>query len=76
MPLVALARGRPDNPGAPYIEEDERLWRQLQRELSRLVPGGRLVVATQGGHNIHLEQPELVVGTLRQVVQTVRSLRR
>jgi pimeloyl-ACP methyl ester carboxylesterase len=73
MPLVALARGRPDDPGAPFIEEDERLWRQLQQELAQLVPGGRLVVATHSGHNIHLEQPQLVVDTLRQVVRAVRA---
>jgi len=72
MPLVALAHGRPDNPGAPYIEQDERLWRQLQRELARLVPGGRLVVATQSGHNIQDEQPELVLDAVRDVVRAVR----
>jgi hypothetical protein len=40
MPLVALAHGRPTPapPGWP-VEEDERLWRQLQHELAQLVPG-------------------------------------
>jgi hypothetical protein len=70
---VALARGRPENPGAPYIEQDERLWRQLQRELSQLVPGGRLVIATQSGHNIQDEQPELVLNVIGDVVQAVRK---
>jgi pimeloyl-ACP methyl ester carboxylesterase len=73
MPLVALAHGRPDDPGAPYIEQDERLWRQLQRELSQLVAGGRLVVATESGHNIHLEQPQLVLDAIRDVVRAVRA---
>ncbi len=43
MPLIALAHGRPEDPGAPFVEQDERLWRQLQHELARLVPGGRVV---------------------------------
>jgi pimeloyl-ACP methyl ester carboxylesterase len=73
MPLVALAHGRPDDPGAPFVEQDERLWRQLQRELAELVPGGRLVVATQSGHNIQDEQPELVLDAIRDVVHAVRS---
>jgi pimeloyl-ACP methyl ester carboxylesterase len=73
MPLVALARGRPDDPGAPFVEQDERLWRQLQRELAQLVPDGRLVVATQSGHNIHQEQPQLVLDTLSDVVLAVRA---
>jgi pimeloyl-ACP methyl ester carboxylesterase len=73
MPLVALAHGRPDDPGAPFIEQDERLWRQLQHELARLVPGGRLVVATHSGHNIQHEQPELVLDAIRDVVRAVRA---
>jgi pimeloyl-ACP methyl ester carboxylesterase len=73
MPLVALARGRPANPGAPFVEQDERLWRQLQRELAQLVPGGRLVVATQSGHDIQDEQPELVLDAVRDVVLAVRA---
>jgi len=73
MPLVALAHGRPDDPGAPFVEQDERLWRQLQHELAQLVPGGRLVVATESGHNIQDEQPELVLNAIRNVVQVVRT---
>jgi pimeloyl-ACP methyl ester carboxylesterase len=73
MPLVALAHGRPEDPAAPFIEQDERLWRQLQRELAQLVPGGRLVVATESGHNIQDEQPELVLDAIHDVVQAVRA---
>jgi pimeloyl-ACP methyl ester carboxylesterase len=74
MPLVALAHGRPSPapPGWP-IEEDERLWRQLQRELAQLVPGGRLVIATESGHDIQHEQPELVLDAIRDVVRAVRA---
>jgi pimeloyl-ACP methyl ester carboxylesterase len=74
MPLVVLAHGRvdPSPPGWPG-EEVERLWQQLQRELAELVPGGRLVIATQSGHNIHDEQPELVLDAIRDVVQVVRA---
>jgi pimeloyl-ACP methyl ester carboxylesterase len=54
-------------------EEVERLWQQLQRELARLVPGGRLVIATQSGHDIQDEQPELVLDAIRDVVLAVRA---
>jgi pimeloyl-ACP methyl ester carboxylesterase len=73
MPLVVLAHGRPENPGAPFVEEDERLWRQLQRELAHLVPGGRLVIATNSGHDIQHEQPELVLDAISDVVHAVRA---
>ena len=73
MPLVVLAHGRPEGPGAPFVEQDERLWRQLQRELAQLVPGGRLVIATHSGHDIQHEQPELVLDAIRDVVRAVRA---
>jgi pimeloyl-ACP methyl ester carboxylesterase len=74
MPLVVLAHGRPEPspPGWPG-EEVERLWQQLQRELAQLVPGGRLVVATESGHNIQDDQPELVLDAIGDVVLAVRA---
>jgi pimeloyl-ACP methyl ester carboxylesterase len=74
MPLVVLAHGRPESspPGWPG-EEVERLWQQLQRELAQLVLGGRLVVATESGHNIQDDQPELVLDPIGDVVLAVRA---
>jgi pimeloyl-ACP methyl ester carboxylesterase len=74
MPLVVLAHGHPEPspPGWP-VEAVERLWRQLQRELAQQVPGGRLVIATESGHDIQHEQPELVADAVRDVVHAVRA---
>jgi pimeloyl-ACP methyl ester carboxylesterase len=72
MPLVVLAHGHPD-PDTPYVELEEPFWQQLQRELARLVPGARLVVATESGHDIQHEQPELVLDAIRDVVLAVRA---
>jgi pimeloyl-ACP methyl ester carboxylesterase len=71
MPLVVLTRGHPDVPG-PFVEQEEELWLQLQRELAQLVPGSRHVI-TQSGHNIQDEQPELVLDAIRDVVLAVRA---
>jgi pimeloyl-ACP methyl ester carboxylesterase len=73
MPLVVLAHGHPDDPPPPFVELEEPFWRQLQRELAQLVPGGRLVIATESGHDIHHEQPELVLDAIRDVVLAVRA---
>jgi pimeloyl-ACP methyl ester carboxylesterase len=72
MPLVVLAHGRPD-PNVPFPEQEERLLQQLQRELAQLVPGGRLVIATESGHIIQDDQPELVLDAIRDVVRAVRA---
>jgi pimeloyl-ACP methyl ester carboxylesterase len=73
MPLVVLAHGRPESPGEQFVEEDERLWRQLQGDLAHLVPGGRLVIATNSGHDIQHEQPELFLDAIGDVVDAVRA---
>jgi pimeloyl-ACP methyl ester carboxylesterase len=65
--------GRPPDPDTPFVELEEPFWPQLQRELARLVPGGRLVVATGSGHDIQHEQPELVLDALHDVVLAVRA---
>jgi pimeloyl-ACP methyl ester carboxylesterase len=70
MPLVVLTRGHPDGPGGPFVEQEEALWRQLQRELAGMVPGSRHVI-TQSGHDIQHEQPELVLDAIRDVVLAV-----
>jgi pimeloyl-ACP methyl ester carboxylesterase len=48
----------------PEIEADSL---EYARWLNR-IPGGRLVVTNRSGHNIPIEQPDLVVATIRQVV--------
>jgi pimeloyl-ACP methyl ester carboxylesterase len=72
MPLVVLTHGHPE-PDTPFVELEEPFWQQLQRELAQMVPGGRLVVATESGHNIQGEQPELVLDAIRDVVLAVRA---
>ncbi len=64
LPLVVLSG---DHHAAPYAD-----W---QRDLAQLSSSGRHVVASDSGHWIHLDHPELVTGAIREVVATARSLR-
>jgi pimeloyl-ACP methyl ester carboxylesterase len=73
MPLVVLTHGHPDTPPPPFVEPEEPFWRQLQRELAQLVPGGRLVMATQSSHDLQHEQPELVLDAIHDIVQAARA---
>ena len=65
LPLVVLSG---DHLAAPYTD-----W---QRDLAQLSSCGRHVVASDSGHWIHLDHPELVTGAIREVVATARSLKR
>jgi pimeloyl-ACP methyl ester carboxylesterase len=46
---------------------------RLQEDLAHLVPGARHVIATESGHNLHQDQPELVIEALRSVVDPLRD---
>jgi pimeloyl-ACP methyl ester carboxylesterase len=75
MPLEVLSHGIPfaaPFPGWP-TDEMEGIMLTLQNDLAQLVPNARHVIATESGHNIHQDQPELVIEAIRQVVAGVRS---
>jgi pimeloyl-ACP methyl ester carboxylesterase len=75
MPLFVLTHGHPDQPESnPRLgAADERLWRHLQNEIAALAPHSKHVTATRSGHDIHHQQPQLVIAAIRRVVQAVRD---
>jgi pimeloyl-ACP methyl ester carboxylesterase len=74
LPLVVLARTHGDYPSGMAIGADslERERRALAADLARLSRRGRLVFAPHAGHNIHLEDPALVVQAIGEVVAAAR----
>ena len=77
LPLIVLARTNGGfGSGMSVSAEDlEKERRDLQNDLARLSTRGKLVFARHAGHNIHLEDPELVIGAIKEVVSTVRTRR-
>ena len=63
IPVLVITGGR----GA-----DEN-WRQLQRDQASLSERGCLVIAQESGHVVSVDQPEVVVGAIRTVVETARG---
>ena len=73
LPLIVLGHGRPIQGPKKVTEEvavaRERIWRELQKDLAKRSTHGEFRVAEQSEHNIHLEQPELVIQAIRDVLQ-------
>ena len=78
-PLILITHGVPMGsdlppgllpPGFPW-EAVDRAFSQLHRELVDGTPGARLVVATESGHYVQVDQPDLVIEAIRQVVEAV-----
>lgn len=78
MPLAVLAHGKPflQAANAPGFSpgELEGYISAANVEKVALVPRARYSVASESGHDIHQDQPELVAEAIRQVVAGVRNL--
>jgi pimeloyl-ACP methyl ester carboxylesterase len=66
LPLVVISRTVDTT--ALAIERDKQ-----QADLAALSTRGRHVVAPRSGHNVHLEDPDLVTREIRSVIADVRS---
>jgi pimeloyl-ACP methyl ester carboxylesterase len=77
MPLAVLAHGRPfelsgETEGFSSDALEAVLW-AANEQITTLVPNARFFVAKDSGHDIHQDQPELVIEAIRQVVAGVRA---
>jgi pimeloyl-ACP methyl ester carboxylesterase len=77
LPLIVLARTHGGYPDGMTISADslERERRNLQTDLTRLSHRGTMVFAVRSGHNIHVDDPDLVIGSIRQIVVGARAPR-
>jgi len=88
LPLVVLSADRPWGPQIPPLIDSGALppdtppdfgyvidaaQKPAQEELAKLVPGAEHVTKTNSGHDIHNEQPQLVIDAIRQVVDAARN---
>jgi pimeloyl-ACP methyl ester carboxylesterase len=77
MPLAVLAHGKPfavpEGMEGFTSDELEGYLRAGNEALATLVPNARFTVGSESGHDIHQDQPELVIEAIRQVVAGVRT---
>jgi len=86
--LVVLSADRPWGPQVPSMIAAGKLpkdvppdfgyvtdaaQKEAQEQLAKLVPNAKHITNTNSGHEIHKEQPQLVIDAIREVVEAVRS---
>jgi pimeloyl-ACP methyl ester carboxylesterase len=91
MPIVVLSADRPWGPqvrsmiAAGKLPADvpsnfgyivDAAQKKAQERLAKLVPNEKHITHTNSGHEIHKEQPQLVISAIHDVVEAVRSGRR
>ena len=77
MPLAVLSHGKPfallpDAEGFTTAELEGYL-QAANESAAMLVPHARFWVASESGHDIHQDQPALVIAAIEQVIAGVRS---
>lgn len=78
IPLIVLTRGsatlNPNDYAVPSLAPKfEQIRLELQQELVRRSSRGKQIIAEKSGHNIHRDQPELVIDAIREVVEEAKS---
>ncbi len=84
VPLVVLSADRPWGPQIPSMIAAGKLPSDVppdfryvtdaaQKKAQELVPSAKHITNTNSGHEIHKEQPQLVIDAIRQVVEAVRG---
>jgi pimeloyl-ACP methyl ester carboxylesterase len=88
LPLVVLSADRPWGPQIPSLVASGALppdtppdfgyvidaaQKPAQEDLAKLVPGAEHITETNSGHDIHNEQPQLVIDAIRKVVDADRD---
>ena len=79
IPLVVLAHAK--GPILKGISDEqkhqameiERIFYDLQVELSHRSHNGKLIIATKSGHNIQIDQPELVIDAVHGVLDGIHQ---
>jgi pimeloyl-ACP methyl ester carboxylesterase len=77
IPLIVISKSRPfelppDLPAWLPVTL-ERAWSAGQQQLSQLRPDTPHLIATNSSHYVQIEQPQLVIDSIREVVDAVRS---
>jgi pimeloyl-ACP methyl ester carboxylesterase len=80
LPLIVLTPtlGSNSNDWPASLPEDlasrlEVTWMELQEDAATLSSNSKLIVVENSGHDIEVDQPEVVVEAIQQVVEAVRT---
>jgi pimeloyl-ACP methyl ester carboxylesterase len=76
MPLIVLSAGHGDAIASFSEAENQQLWEAFQvqqSELAGLSSESKQIIAEQSGHDVQLDQPDLVIDAIREIVDALRK---
>jgi pimeloyl-ACP methyl ester carboxylesterase len=76
LPLIVLSAGQPVTVASLSDAENQQrweVWQALQPALAALSSEGKQIIAEQSSHMIQLIQPDLVIESIREMVEAIRK---
>ena len=79
IPLFVLTQGQPFDLSslqplpADFPEALDKAWHTGQDALANIAPNAKHIIATKSGHDIQVQEPQLVIDAIKQVVEAVRN---
>jgi pimeloyl-ACP methyl ester carboxylesterase len=79
LPLTVISHGQldanavPPSLGQQVRDEYEAAWQKLQAEITSLSTRGRRIVAERSGHNVMFDQPEIVIESILEMVNSTTA---
>jgi len=74
VPLIVISRGIEEWSGNDIARQREKTWIRLQQDLTFLSPISQHIFAHHSGHNIHQQQPEIIVDAISEVTHLARVI--
>src|SRR5215212_3860982 len=74
-PLMVLSAGAREFPGFSQEQSDRfnEAWTRSQADLTRASRNSEQIIAKGSGHNVQVDDPELVIDAIRQVEEAARN---
>jgi pimeloyl-ACP methyl ester carboxylesterase len=73
-PLFVLTKNLTTKLDAPEDRfRSDQVWDELQKDLASRSTKGKQIIAKKAGHIIQKDEPELVINTVREVIEAVRK---
>ena len=70
---VDVTENMPPEMTLEYLQKTRMAWNEMQLELVALSTQGRQIIASESGHGIHADQPDLLINSVIELVQLVRE---
>ncbi len=66
FPVVVMQRGiNPASENDPLGDKKAEIWTNLQNDLAAISPDSKLMTATNSGHHVHIDEPDLLVDAIK-----------